>query len=228
MTANGWLQFVVFFAVLLLLMRPLGLYIARVLEGEKTFLDPVLRPIERLLYRACGIHADQEMSWQQYTVAMLIFSFVSLLLTYIIERAQGLLPWNPQHLAGVAPATAFNTAASFTTNTNWQVYTPETTMSYFTQMAGLAYHNFLSAAIGIAVAIALVRGIARKQSRHHRQLLGGYHAHHPLDPAPDLPGGGAGADRPGSDPEPKALHHRQHPAAWRPRPSPRDRWPHKR
>ena len=164
MTANGWLQFVVFFAVLLLLMRPLGLYIARVLEGEKTFLDPVLRPVERLLYRACGIHADQEMSWQQYTVAMLIFSFVSLLLTYIIERAQGLLPWNPQHLAGVAPATAFNTAASFTTNTNWQVYTPETTMSYFTQMAGLAYHNFLSAAIGIAVAVALVRGIARKQS----------------------------------------------------------------
>ena len=164
MTANGWLQFVVFFAVLLLLMRPLGLYIARVLEGEKTFLDPVLRPIERLLYRACGIQAEQEMSWQQYSVAMLIFSFVSLLLTYIIERAQALLPWNPQHLAGVAPALAFNTAASFTTNTNWQVYTPETTMSYFTQMAGLAYHNFLSAAIGIAVAIALVRGIARKQS----------------------------------------------------------------
>jgi potassium-transporting ATPase potassium-binding subunit len=164
MTANGWLQFVVFFAVLLLLMRPLGLYIARVLQGEKTFLDPLLRPIERLIYRASGIEADQEMSWQQYAVAMLIFSFVSLLLTYIIERAQGLLPWNPQHLAGVAPATAFNTAVSFTTNTNWQVYTPETTMSYFTQMAALAYHNFLSAASGIAVAVALVRGIARKQS----------------------------------------------------------------
>ena len=164
MTANGWLQFAVFFAVLLLLMRPLGLYIARVVEGEKTFLDPVLRPIERLLYRVCGIHADQEMSWQQYSVAMLIVSFVSLLLTYLIERAQGLLPWNPQHLAGVAPALAFNTAVSFTTNTNWQSYTPETTMSYFTQMVGLAYHNFLSAAIGIAVAVALVRGIARKQS----------------------------------------------------------------
>jgi potassium-transporting ATPase potassium-binding subunit len=164
MTANGWLQFAVFFAVLLLLMRPLGLYIARVLEGGKTFLDPVLRPVERLLYRACGIHADQEMSWQQYSIAMLIFSFVSLLLTYIIERAQALFPWNPQHLAGVAPATAFNTAVSFTTNTNWQVYTPETTMSYFTQMAALAYHNFLSAAIGIAVAVALVRGIARRQS----------------------------------------------------------------
>ncbi len=165
MTANGWLQFAVFFAVLLLLMRPLGLYIARVVEGEKTFLDPVLRPIERLLYRVSGIQADQEMSWQQYTIAMLIFSLVSLLLTYILERAQSLLPWNPQHLAGVSPGVAFNTAASFTTNTNWQVYTPETTMSYFTQMAGLAYHNFLSAAIGIAVAIALVRGITRKQSR---------------------------------------------------------------
>jgi K+-transporting ATPase ATPase A chain len=164
MTANGWLQFAVFFAVLLLLMRPLGLYIARVVEGEKTFLDPVLRPIERLLYRVCGIQADQEMSWQQYSVAMLIVSFVSLLLTYLIERVQGLLPWNPQHLAGVAPALAFNTAVSFTTNTNWQSYTPETTMSYFTQMVGLAYHNFLSAAIGIAVAVALVRGIARKQS----------------------------------------------------------------
>jgi potassium-transporting ATPase potassium-binding subunit len=164
MTANGWLQFAVFFAVLLLLMRPLGLYIARVLQSEKTFLDPVLRPIEQLLYRVCGIHAEQEMSWQQYSVAVLIFSFVSLLLTYVIERAQGLLPWNPQHMAGVAPALAFNTAASFTTNTNWQSYTPETTMSYFTQMAGLAYHNFLSAAIGIAVAVALVRGIARRQS----------------------------------------------------------------
>jgi K+-transporting ATPase ATPase A chain len=164
MTANGWLQFVAFLAVLLLLMRPLGLYIARVVQGEKTFLDPLLRPVEKFIYRACGVHAEEEMSWQQYSVAMLIVSFVSLLLTYLIERVQGLLPWNPQHLAGVSPALAFNTAVSFTTNTNWQSYTPETTMSYFTQMVGLAYHNFLSAAIGIAVAVALVRGIARKQS----------------------------------------------------------------
>jgi potassium-transporting ATPase potassium-binding subunit len=164
MTANGWFQFFVFFAVLLLLMRPLGLYIARVLEGEKTFLDPVLRPVERLVYRLCGIRAEQEMTWQHYTVALLLFSFVSLVLTYVMERAQQWLPWNPQHLGGVAPATAFNTAASFTTNTNWQVYTPETTMSYFTQMAGLAYHNFLSAAVGVAVAVALVRGIVRKES----------------------------------------------------------------
>ena len=164
MTANGWLQFALYFGVMLALMRPLGLYIARVVEGEKTFLDPVLRPVERLLYRGCGIHADREMSWQQYSVAMLLFSGVSLLLTYVIERVQYFLPWNPQHLTGVAPVLAFNTAASFTTNTNWQAYTPESTMSYLTEMLGLAYHNFLSAAIGIAVAIALVRGIAPRQS----------------------------------------------------------------
>ncbi len=164
MTANGWLQFALYFGVLLALMRPLGLYLARVVEGEKTFLDPVLRPVERLIYKTCGVHADREMGWQQYSIAMLLFSFVSLLLTYAVERVQYFLPWNPQHLAAVAPALALNTAASFTTNTNWQSYTPETTMSYLTEMLGLAYHNFLSAAIGIAVGIALVRGIARRQS----------------------------------------------------------------
>src|SRR5277367_2114157 len=165
MTANGWLQSLIFFALLLALMRPLGIYIARVLGGERTFLSPVLRPIERLIYRLSGIRPEEEMTWREYSVALLLFSFVSLLLTYVIERAQHFLPWNPQHLAGVAPDLAWNTAASFTTNTNWQAYTPETTMSYFTQMVGLAYHNFLSAAVGIAVAIALVRGIARKESK---------------------------------------------------------------
>src|SRR5271156_6264109 len=165
MTANGWLQSLIFFALLLALMRPLGIYIARVLEGEHTFLSPVLRPIERLIYKLSGIRPEEEMTWREYSVALLLFSFVSLLLTYVIERAQHFLPWNPQHLAGVAPDLAWNTAASFTTNTNWQAYTPETTMSYFTQMVGLAYHNFLSAAVGIAVAIALVRGIARKESK---------------------------------------------------------------
>jgi K+-transporting ATPase ATPase A chain len=164
MTWNGWLQFAVLFGAVLALMRPLGIYMARVLEGEKTFLDPVLRPVERLIYRACGVEADKEMGWRQYTFAMLLFSFVSMLLTYLIERAQHLLPWNPQGLPGVAPDLAWNTAASFTTNTNWQSYVPEAVMSYFTEMAGLAYHNFLSAAVGIAVGIALVRGIARKQS----------------------------------------------------------------
>jgi K+-transporting ATPase ATPase A chain len=165
MTANGWLQFFIFVALLLALMRPLGLYMARVLEGERTFLSSLLRPVERLIYRVCGIRSDKEMSWQEYTVSLLLFSLVSMLLTYVIERIQHFLPWNPQHLAGVAPDLAWNTAASFTTNTNWQSYTPETTMSYFTQMVGLAYHNFLSAAIGIAVAVAFVRGIARKESK---------------------------------------------------------------
>ncbi|AXC15174.1 Potassium-transporting ATPase A chain [Acidisarcina polymorpha] len=164
MTWNGWLQFAVFFGVVLALMRPLGIYIAKVLEGQKTFLDPVLRPIEKLVYRVSGVDAKEEMNWRQYSVAMLLFSFVSLFLTYLIERAQHFLPWNPQGLPGVTPDLAWNTAASFTTNTNWQSYVPEAVMSYFTEMVGLAYHNFLSAAVGIAVAIALVRGIARKQS----------------------------------------------------------------
>jgi K+-transporting ATPase ATPase A chain len=164
MTANGWLQILVFLVVLAVLMRPLGLYMARVFEGERTFLDPLLKPVERFFYWLCGVNATQEMNWREYTGAMLLFSFVSLLLTYVIERAQHFLPWNPQGLAGVTPALAWNTAASFTTNTNWQSYVPETTMSYFTQMVGLAYHNFLSAAVGIAMAIALVRGIARRQA----------------------------------------------------------------
>src|SRR5271154_2352042 len=164
MTWNGWLQAAVLFGVVLALMRPLGIYIAKVLEGEKTFLDPVLRPVERLIYRVSGIDAGVEMSWREYTVAMLLFSAVSLVLTYLIERAQHFLPWNPQGLAGVAPDLAWSTAASFTTNTNWQSYVPEAVMSYFTEMVGLAYHNFLSAAVGIAVGIAMVRGITRKQS----------------------------------------------------------------
>ncbi len=164
MTWNGWLQAAVLFGVVLALMRPLGRYIAKVLEGEKTFLDPVMRPVERLIYRVSGVDATVEMNWRQYAVAMLLFSFVSLLVTYVIQRVQHFLPWNPQGFAGVAPDLAWNTAASFTTNTNWQSYVPEAVMSYFTEMAGLAYHNFLSAAVGIAVGIAFVRGIARKQS----------------------------------------------------------------
>ena len=169
MTGNGWLQFAVFSVVLLASVRPLGIYLARVLEGERTWLDPLLRPIERLIYKLGAVDAGQEMSWREYAFAMLGFSAVSLLLTYVLERAQGwgllAVSWlNPQKLPGVEQALAWGTAASFTTNTNWQSYTPETTMSYLTQMAGLAYHNFLSAAVGIAVAIALVRGIRRTTS----------------------------------------------------------------
>jgi K+-transporting ATPase ATPase A chain len=161
MSANGWLQFAAFSLVLLLTVRPVGIYLARVLEGQRTWLDPILRPIERLIYKLCGIQADHEMNWRQYAFAMLGFSAVTMVVTYVIERAQAVLPWNPQHLAGVGADLAWNTAASFTTNTNWQFYTPEATMSYLTEMAGLATHNFFSAAVGIVVAIALVRAIKR-------------------------------------------------------------------
>jgi potassium-transporting ATPase potassium-binding subunit len=164
MSANGWLQFLVYSLVLLLTVRPVGIYLTRVLEGQRTWLDPILRPCERLTYKLCGVNADQEMNWRQYAFAMLGFSAVSLVLTYIIERAQAVLPWNPQHLAGVGPDLAWNTAVSFTTNTNWQFYTPESTMSYLTEMAGLATHNFFSAAVGIVVAVALVRAIKRTSS----------------------------------------------------------------
>jgi K+-transporting ATPase ATPase A chain len=164
MTANGWLQFALFCLILLASVRPVGAYLARVLEGERTWLDPLLRPIERLLYKLSGVDAGREMNWREYAMAVLGFSGVSLLVTYGIERLQAHLPFNPQGLAAVGPDLAWSTAASFTTNTNWQSYTPETTMSYLTQMAGLATHNFFSAACGISVAIALIRGIKRTTS----------------------------------------------------------------
>jgi K+-transporting ATPase ATPase A chain len=164
MSVNGWLQFAIYCVVLLATVRPVGIYMARVLEGERTWLDPIFRPIERLLYKLCGVNAKAEMNWRQYAFAMLGFSAVSMLLTYAIERLQAFLPFNPQHLPNVATDLAWNTAASFTTNTNWQFYTPETTMSYLTEMAGLAIHNFFSAAVGIVVAVALVRGIKRTSS----------------------------------------------------------------
>ena len=165
MTGNGWFQIFIFFGLVLLLTKPLGVFLYRVYERKSTFLDPLLRPVERLIYRVCGVDESKEMDWKEYGVAMLLFSGVSLLLTYAIERTQQWLPWNPQKLANVAPDLAWNTAASFTTNTNWQSYVPETTMSYLTQMVALAYHNFLSAAVGIALAIAVIRGVARKESK---------------------------------------------------------------
>jgi K+-transporting ATPase ATPase A chain len=163
MTANGWFQIALFLLIIFAVAKPVGTYIARVFSGEKTFFDPVARPVERLLYRLTGVDEKKEMRWTEYAVAMLLYSVVSMLLLYAIERLQYFLPWNPQHFAGVPPDLAFNTAASFTTNTNWQAYGGETTMSYFTQMAGLAYHNFTSAALGIAMAIAVIRGIARRE-----------------------------------------------------------------
>jgi K+-transporting ATPase ATPase A chain len=138
---------------------------ARVFEGRRTLLDPLLVPVEKLLYRMTRVDREEEMRWTEYGMAMLLFSFVTMLLTYGVERAQHILPWNPQKLPGVSPALAWNTAVSFTTNTNWQSYVPEQTMSYLTQMLGLATHNFWSAATGMALAVAFIRGIARREMK---------------------------------------------------------------
>jgi len=164
MTANGWLQIALFLFVTLLVTKPLGVFMARVFNREKTFLDPIFRPIEKLVYRLTGVDEKREMRWTEYAVAMLLFSGVSMAALYLIERTQKWLPFNPQKFPNVEPGLAFGTAASFTTNTNWQVYAGESTMSYFTQMVGLAYHNFASAAVGIVLAIAVIRGIARKET----------------------------------------------------------------
>jgi len=166
MTANGWFQILLFFGLVLLVTKPLGRFMTRVFNHERTFLDPVLRPLERLIYKLTWVDEKHEMSWKEYCVSMLLFSAVSMLVLYGLERLQGFLPLNPQKLGAVSsPALAFNSAASFTTNTNWQNYAGETTMSYLTQMAGLAYHNFMSAAVGIVLAIAFIRGIARRQMK---------------------------------------------------------------
>jgi K+-transporting ATPase ATPase A chain len=163
MTLNGWLQILFFLLAVFLVTPVLGGFMSRVFTRQRTWLDPVLRPLERLIYRVTGVDESREMRWTEYAVALLLFSVVSMVVLYAMQRLQSVLPWNPQGFAGVPPDLAFNTAASFTTNTNWQAYSGETTMSYFTQMAGLAYHNFVSAAIGISVAIAFIRGIAQKE-----------------------------------------------------------------
>ena len=161
MTTFAWLQLGLYLFVLLLLVKPLGSYMAHVYEGERTFLTPVIRPIERLIYRIVGLRAEEEMDWKTYAVAMLLFNLVGLLLLYGLQRLQSALPLNPQDLVAVRPDTAFDTAVSFVTNTNWQSYSGETTMSYLVQMLGLTVQNFLSAATGMAILIALVRGFVR-------------------------------------------------------------------
>jgi len=160
MTATGWLQTIVIFAVVLACVKPLGLFMARVFSGERTFLDPVAGPVERAVYRICRIDPRREMSWLTYLFALLAFHVVGFAYLYALLRTQAYLPLNPQHLGNVAPDLAWNTAISFLTNTNWQFYAGENTLSYLSQMAGLAWHNFVSAAVGIAVAVALFRGIA--------------------------------------------------------------------
>ena len=166
MTTNGWLQIAFYSVCLLLVAKPLGAYMVRVYDGSMGW----LRPVERLLYRVAGIDPAEDQHWTRYTAAMLFFSVVSMLLTYVVFRLQHVLPLNPQAMAAVSDRQAFETAASFTTNTNWQSYGGETTMSYFSQMTQLAFHNFVSAAVGMALAIALVRGIARRGSEARGRL----------------------------------------------------------
>jgi K+-transporting ATPase ATPase A chain len=161
MTAIGWLQAIIFFLIVLAITKPLGSYMARVFQGERTWLSPIFVPFERLIYRLCGVREDEEMTWYAYALSMLAFSLIGLAYLYILLRTQKWLPFNPQHIDNMAPDLAWNTAVSFTTNTNWQFYSGETAMSYLSQMAGLAWHNFVSAAVGIAIAVAVVRGLVR-------------------------------------------------------------------
>jgi potassium-transporting ATPase potassium-binding subunit len=165
MTVIGWLQAIVMFLLVLVFVKPLGLFMARVFNGERTFLSPVLAPIENAIYRICRIDPNAEMTWYTYLFAVLAFTFVGFAYLYILLRTQQWLPLNPQGFGPMAPDLAFNTAVSFVTNTNWQFYSGESTLSYLSQMAGLAWHNFVSAGIGIAVAIAFIRGLARTNLR---------------------------------------------------------------
>ena len=174
MTLNGWIQILFFALLIFAITKPLGLYMFRVFEGDQKPLPRLLGPIERFLYKICGVDPKEQQDWKQYTLGMLIFSAITLLVTYGIERWQHVLPLNPQNFGPVAPDLAFNTAASFTTNTNWQAYTGESTMSYLTQMAGLAWHNFMSAAIGIGIALALARGITYRLQVGAARTLGNF------------------------------------------------------
>jgi potassium-transporting ATPase potassium-binding subunit len=174
MTVNGWVQIGLFSLVVLALTRPLGTYMFRVFEGRRQPLPRVLGPVERLLYRLSGVDPAREQGWKAYTVSMLVFSALGMLVTYGIERLQHVLPLNPQHLPPVAPGLALNTAASFTTNTNWQNYGGESTMSYLTQMAGLAWHNFTSAAVGLGIALALARGLTRRFGPEGSKTIGNF------------------------------------------------------
>ncbi len=165
MTAIGWLQAVIYFLIILALTKPLGLYLVRVFEGGRTWLSPVIEPIEKLIYRLCGVRVDEEMPWYTYALAMLGFSLAGFAYLYVLLRTQQWLPFNPQHMPPMAPDLAWNTAVSFLTNTNWQFYSGENALSYLSQMAGLAWHNFVSAAVGIAIAVAVVRGVARTSAK---------------------------------------------------------------
>ena len=180
MTILGWVQIALYALVIILITKPFGWYMDRVFSGQRTPLCWPLRPIERALYWVSGVDEKQEQSWLTYAVSMLFFSVAGFVTLYALQRFQASLPFNPQGQAAVAPDLAFNTSVSFVTNTNWQSYTPETTMSYLVQMAGLTVHNFLSAATGIALALALIRGFSRRNSQYRRQFLGRYDPLHAL------------------------------------------------
>jgi potassium-transporting ATPase potassium-binding subunit len=165
MTFNGWLQIALYAVLVVLLAKPMGGYMTRVFAGERTLLRPVLRPIEVGIYKVCGVREEDEQHWVSYAAAMLAFSFAGFVIMYALQRLQNVLPLNPQGQDAVSPDLAFNTSVSFMTNTNWQSYVPETTMSYLTQMTALTVHNFVSAATGIALAIALIRGFARRSAQ---------------------------------------------------------------
>ena len=164
MIGNGWLQIAIFGAIVVAITKPFGFYMTRVFVGEWTPLSPLLRPVERLVYRCCGVEESEEHSWRLYAISMVLFGAVGFVTLYVLQRLQWYLPLNPQGQPGVEPVLAFNTGVSFVTNTNWQSYVPETTMGYLVQMAGLTVHNFVSAAVGVAIALALIRGFARREA----------------------------------------------------------------
>jgi potassium-transporting ATPase potassium-binding subunit len=165
MTANGWVQVALYALIIIAITKPVGGYMTAVFEGRRTLLSPVLRPLERFVYWICGVREDEEQHWTIYGIAMLAFSLAGFVSLYLLQRLQASLPFNPQHLPAVGEHLAFNTSISFVTNTNWQSYVPEATMSYLVEMAGLTVHNFLSAATGVALAVALVRGFARRSAK---------------------------------------------------------------
>src|ERR1700752_1290743 len=165
MTINGWVQIALFGVIVILITRPLGGYMTHVFTGERTFLSPLLRPVEQAVYWCCGVDEKEEQHWLTYAVAVLFFSVAGFLTLYALQRLQWYLPFNPQGQPGVEQSLAFNPSVSFISNTNWQSYVPEATMGYLVQMAGLTVHNFVSAATGIALALALIRGFARREAK---------------------------------------------------------------
>ncbi len=180
MTLNGWIQILIFCGIVVLLVQPLGGYMTRVYNGERTFLSVLLTPFERLLYGLAGTDEREEQHWTTYVAAMLAFNLLGFLVLYLLQRFQAGLPFNPAGMAAVPQELSFNTAVSFVTNTNWQNYGGESTMSYLVQMAGLTVQNFVSAATGMALAVALIRGFARASAKIDRQFLGRSHPFHAL------------------------------------------------